>query len=70
MNICPVCKTELAVQEYSVHNPVTGPVIIGPGSENQLTIKRKIFCPQCGIQFYRMPQPNEHSETDRTDGQV
>jgi hypothetical protein len=39
--------------------------ILGPGSQNQLTLVVELYCPRCGISYHHLPGQGEEDEASR-----
>ncbi len=52
---CLVCNRMIVRAVASVYDPASGPMCIGPGSENQLQQVITYHCEHCGIQYKFLP---------------
>lgn len=52
---CSVCGGEIVVDEWSEYLGDPMLMIIGPGSRNQFTTRRAIYCKDCGVSYHRLP---------------
>lgn len=58
---CVVCKTPLQEEKSSRYYGDPMHAIIGPGHSNQMTVTCYLFCPECGIEYYRPPRTKKAS---------
>ncbi len=56
---CVVCKGDIVPVIIREHDPFTGPIIIGPGSANQMRERSDGFhCKTCGLKYAFVPPAN------------
>jgi len=54
---CMVCKGDIIKDVATEFNPMSGPLIIGPGSRQQFSeVLRGYYCTGCGLKYQFPPQ--------------
>ena len=60
---CVVCGGEIVEVVVSEYNPMSGPLIIGPGSVNQFReVSKGYHCKNCGLKYEFVPQIKKQEE--------
>ena len=61
---CTACSGSVVKEVTSKYNPMSGPPIFGPGSQNQYIEETSYHCEDCGIE-YRFP-PTDAEKINRS----
>jgi len=56
---CLACKSAIVEKIVSEFDPMSGPLIFGPGSRQQFRkVSKGFYCKQCGLKYEFAPQLN------------
>lgn len=63
---CIVCRGDVTEKISEKFNPMTGPMIIGPGSRSQFYFAREgLYCQKCGLKYEFLPG-ERHKESEES----